>query len=194
MSHTDPFVLQEDVCDGCKKSLASAVRIPCLTCLGSASYCSEQCMSRNYHAHNYDCTQIMRRVVKSNGTFFNQRWQQCGARKGLPVLLRQLAQSINSDDIRKHIYLIRLPTNPSLKLTLNHPIKKVNRSDWRELAIKSLCFEAVWRTFIRLASENADRLFVVCYPPDLSFGTVIVVGEPPIVQQVMCPCSVHSKT
>lgn len=193
MSHTDPFILKEDVCSGCQEYLKS-IRIPCLTCMGSASYCSDQCMSRNYHAHNFECSQIMRRVVQSNGSFFNRRWQQCGAQKGLPLLLRQLAQSINSEESRKSIYLIRLPTNPTLKLTPNHPIKKVNRGEWREMAMKSVCFEALWRAFIRLASDNAERLFVICYAPDLSFGTVIVVGEPPIVQQVICPCSVHSKT
>lgn len=191
MSHTDPFILQQDRCDGCAQPLANQ-RIPCLTCFGAAAYCSDDCMAKFYPAHNFDCSRTFRRVVQTQGAFFTQRWQLCGARKGLPLLLRQLAQSAAGD--YTHLYLIRLPFDTNAKLPPNHPIKKIARSAWRSLASRSLCFDALWRAYIKLAAVDANRLFVICYAPDLSFGAVIVVGEPPLVQFVQCPCSAHTKS
>jgi len=190
MSHADPFVLKSDECEHCKKPIEFQ-RIPCLTCFGFASYCSDDCMAKGYHIHNFECGKTYRRVVKSKGQFFAQRWQQCGARKGMPALLRQLAESVGQDS-NSNIYLIRLPTDPSEKIPLHHPIKQVLRSEWRALALQTPCFDAAWRAFIRMASTNSQRLFVVVYASDLSFASLIAVGEPPIVQNIPCPCSVHS--
>jgi len=187
MSHLDPFILQQDTCDGCYKPLQNT-RIPCLTCFGSVAYCSDDCMAQAYPRHNFDCTRTFRRVAQTKGAFFVQRWQMCGARKGLPELLQKLAGAESSFE---HLYLVRLPLQNKIQPT--HPIKKIARTAWRQLASQSLCFDALWRAYIKMAAVNAERLFVICYAPDLSFGAIVVVGEPPIVEFVQCPCSVHSK-
>jgi hypothetical protein len=190
MSHADPFILTHDTCDGCLAILKEK-RIPCTTCFGAASYCTDECMARAYPQHSAACGRIMRRVAQSQGTFFTHRWQQC-SRKGTPELLRHLASTVTPDISKQYVYLIRLPNDPRAKLTLQHPIKQVLRTEWRAMAAQTPCFDAVWRAFIRMAAIDANRLFVVVYPPDLSFGTLIAVGEPPAVQQVFCPCSLHS--
>lgn len=188
MSHVDPFCLQTDKCDCCLKSLDDA-RVPCLSCFGTTAYCSEECMAQAYPDHNFACSKTFRRCLQNN--FLHHRLRQLDPRKGFPALLQHMLKSISPEDARQSIFIIRLPQDAQAKFRLDHPIKKIPRTSWRALAQKNACFDAVWRSFVRLAAENTERTFVVIYAPDVSFANLLAVGEPPVMQHIPCPCAVH---
>lgn len=188
MSHTDPFCLQNEICSGCSQPLKDS-RIPCLSCFGDAAYCGDDCMARFYPAHNFECSKSFRRKIQNN--FLRHRASQLEPRKGFPALLEHLMKSVNAEELRQSIFIIRQPLEAQAKFSLAHPIKKVSRTAWRALAQKSLLFDAVWRSFIRLAAENSERVFVIVYAPDLSFAKLLAVGTPPVMQHILCPCAVH---
>ena len=189
MSHTDPFFLQGEKCNHCDAAFSNA-RIPCLTCFGSVAYCSDDCMARAYPDHNVACSKIFRRAGQTN--FLVHRAQQLSPRKGFPALLQHVIKSISPEDARASIFIIRLPNDPQAKFRLDHPVKKIARTAWRAMAQQSACFDAVWRSFLRLAAAHADRMFVVVYAPDLSAANLLAVGEPPVMQHIPCPCSLHT--
>ena len=208
--HADPAVLKTDVCGypDCHKPMEDR-RFPCLACFGSISYCSEDCMWNDYSAHHRECTLRIKQATKNRKRIIDLRRKQL-QKKGFTELVTHVMKNLDRDTLLENLMFIRMPIDPTEKITRDQKVKRVPRSGAAHVLVKNGCFQAAWKAWLKHLNANSDgtpHVYFLAYPPDTSF--VFIVSVPyetdnkdrvktdasdvePMLEYIPCPCRMHS--
>lgn len=202
--HRDPFVLKEDGCINPTCSKKMEYRVPCLSCFGQVGYCCTDCMWSDYHDHNFECMQAQRKAIHGKRSIPILRQKQV-ASGGFRKLIQKVVREIDRKTLLESLLFIRLPIDPHGKITSDHAIKKIPRTECVQLMSKNLCLREVYRRWIRhvqAADDVAPYLYFFAYPPDFSFTFMVAIpfeaqekfdeALEPTHNFIPCPCTMHS--
>jgi hypothetical protein len=204
-THRDPFVLKEDMCRSCQKSIQK-YRIACQSCFGGASYCSDVCLNQHYAAHHRECFENKTAVQRLPKHLPDCRVAQTSQRYGFHKLLAFLVKSVPRDVVTSHVFLVRLPYNTTQMMPETYPIRKIARADVCRDMNTSKLFGKVYRYYVNhlkmVMGDGVQYLYVFPYAPDLSMAFMYALpygtcdaDEQCIemsVELITCPCNIHS--
>lgn len=207
--HADPFVLNEDCCHNkqCPNHLPSKMlsRVPCLSCFGWVSYCSEVCMWDNYKTHHFECSRKQGEILRADKCIFLKRQKQLN--RGYGDLLRHIIMKVDRNILLDNLFFIRLPGDTSVKVKTDHPLKKIPRFGCAGKLIKNICLQAAWKKYTKHILMKRDNdvpyIYFFAYPPDMSFTFLSCIpydeterfdeNLQPDIEIIHCPCCLHSR-
>jgi len=206
-------VLQSDECAwpecaGRQAGLPKERRVPCLKCFGKTSYCSEDCMDSDFHAHNFECGCELRKVIRGGINIAHMRRQQVGS-QSFANLLKHVIKNVDRKTLLDNIFFVRLPFDVTEKIQTTHAVKTLARAGCAAKLSKNICLLETWKRWIKHVkytrdSDQPPHLYFFAYPPDFSFVfmTAVPYDEQehfdesllPFADMIACPCTLHSPT
>lgn len=202
--HSDPFVLSTDrcTCPTCEYHNAKPARLyPCVGCFGKHLYCGDDCMDDDYPDHTLECSKAKRKVIRSTVPLINRRRKQMTS-SGFTNLLRFVIQNTSRDLLLNNLFWIRLPWDPTVRLTREHTVKKVGRTEIAHLVKSTIVLKETYKVWLRHVENHPHpHIYFFTYPSDMSFvfmtamrydeEEIVDPEAAPMIELVTCPCVMH---
>jgi len=177
-------------------------RCPCLTCMGHTSYCSEDCMRLDFPDHSRQCRGVLRSMTRlANPPYHARRVKQIAGNGSVRNLVCHVVRETDQEVLKTSLFFVRVPFDVAAHVELSHPVKRVARTEAAGTMLRSSAlFQATYRKYVehqlRTRADGVPFLYFFIYSPDMALCFMLALPfgsqKQPDIEQIVCPCSLHS--